>query len=339
MRIGVLGINHKLASLKLRETLSKACQKRFSPEFLTHLSHQFVLLSTCNRTEIYFSSDNLADTHTYLLNILRAEVQEDFDQKLYSFFGYDCFFHLNRVTAGLDSAVIAETEIQGQVKSAYELAAEKNMLSRDLHYLFQKTLKIGKKIRTTFPLKPGLPDLENAIFSLIKKTLSSTNFKILFIGASEINKKIVQFAKTKKNCQLTMCNRTFHKAYHIALKENIKVLEWNDLNQWNDFDVIIARTKSPQFLLHQENYVANENPKVIFDLSVPRNVEPNLAFESNIHVFNIDQINDHLQERQQYIHGFLAKIEDLIYQETSKSFRLFKQKEIFKEQFASCYSA
>src|SRR3954466_9975105 len=107
MRVGVVGINHKLADLKLRETLAKACQRRFSAGNSLHGNHSFVLLSTCNRTEAYFTSYELAETHTYLLNILRQEVFEEFDHKLYSFFGSDCFAHLARVTAGLDSAIIA----------------------------------------------------------------------------------------------------------------------------------------------------------------------------------------------------------------------------------------
>src|SRR4051812_9744096 len=120
MRVGIVGINHKLADLKLRERLAKACQKRFGPFQAVHGDHHFILLSTCNRTEVYFSSDDLAATHSYLLSILRTDVEEEFDHKLYSYFGTDCFSHLTRVTSGLDSAIIAETEIQGQVKTAYE---------------------------------------------------------------------------------------------------------------------------------------------------------------------------------------------------------------------------
>ncbi len=136
MRVGLIGINHKLADLKLRELLAYACQKRFGPVFSTHENHSFVLLSTCNRTEVYFSSEDLTNTHNYLLSILRQEVKYEFEQKLYSFFGYDCFFHLSRVTAGLDSAIVAETEIQGQVKTAYDNAQEFSQLPSDLHFLF-----------------------------------------------------------------------------------------------------------------------------------------------------------------------------------------------------------
>ena len=111
MRVGVVGINHKLADLQLREMLAKACQKQFHPSNLFHGKHAFCLLSTCNRTEVYFSSEDLADTHSYLLNVLRSEVRVPFEHKLYSYFGYDCLSQAVRVTAGLDSAIIGETEI------------------------------------------------------------------------------------------------------------------------------------------------------------------------------------------------------------------------------------
>lgn len=177
MRVGVLGINHKLAGLELRELLAKICYRRLHPGQSTHGEHSFVLLSTCNRTEVYFSSANLAETHSYLLSILRNDVNEDFDQKLYSYFGQDCLLHLCRVTAGLDSAIIAETEIQGQVKSAYELAQEFHVLPFELHYLFQKSLGIAKKVRTVLPTKPGLPDVGQAIFQTGQHLLKGSSQK------------------------------------------------------------------------------------------------------------------------------------------------------------------
>ena len=96
MRVGIVGINHKLADLKLREHLAKTCQRRFGSGCALHGDHSFVLLSTCNRTEVYFSSDDLPATHTYLLNILRNDVSEEFNQKLYSYFGYETVFCICR---------------------------------------------------------------------------------------------------------------------------------------------------------------------------------------------------------------------------------------------------
>lgn len=335
MRVGVLGINHKLADLKLRESLSKICQKKFYPGIWSHIEHQFVLLSTCNRTEIYFNSENLANAHTYLLSILRSETSEDFDQKLYSFFGLDCFHHLNRVTAGLDSAVVAETEIQGQVKGAYEKACELNLLSYDLHYLFQNSLKIGKKVRNLLPLKPGLPDLENALLDIARNHfIDLSAIKILFIGASEINKKIIKFFKQKQLNNLTLCNRTFLKAYELASQFQLSVLDWNLLNDWNHYDLIIVGTKSPDFLLSHHNTFERNFSRLLIDLSVPRNVDPSLA-RYNLPIFNIDQINHSLKRRSEQILEALDEAEELVLSETNKHFKRFGLKERQKELFLS----
>ena len=196
MRVGVVGINHKLADLKLREQLAKACQKWFGALNAVHDNHYFVLLSTCNRTEIYFSSQDLAETHTYLLGILRVEVEEEFDHKLYSYFGTDCFSHLARVTLGLDSAIIAETEIQGQVKLAYENTSEYHSMPKDMHFLFQKSLGIAKKLRSELQLGRGMPNLEHAILQTGKHMFQNPEkASLLFVGASDINQKIFAFLK------------------------------------------------------------------------------------------------------------------------------------------------
>lgn len=309
MHIGVVGINHKLADLKLREQLAKACQKRFHNEHSMHGEHHFVLLSTCNRTEIYFNSEDLPTTHTYLLSILRLEVEEDFDQKLYSYFGKDCFAHLIRVTSGLDSAVIAETEIQGQVKTAYEIAVESRFLPKELHFIFQKSLGTAKKIRTEIQLGRGTPTMEQAIFTTGKHFLNSrANASILFVGASEINCKILSHLLNKKMSNITMCNRTLDTAKSISFNHSINILEWDRLLlEWHEYDWIIFGTKSSNFLLTREHTEHSfKSQKLIMDLCVPRNVDPFIARDPRITLLNIDQINRLLNIRTRSLNKNLA---------------------------------
>jgi glutamyl-tRNA reductase len=329
MRIGVIGINHKLADLKLRELLAKACQRRFGAGQSTHGHHHFVLLSTCNRTEIYFCSDELAETHTYLLSILRHEVGEEFDQKLYSYFGQDCFMHLSRVAAGLDSAIVAETEIQGQVKSAYESVIEYHNLPKELHYLFQKSLKIGKKIRSELPMQRGLPDIEHAILNTglhLFEEPKKTN--ILFVGASEINQKILSFLKTKNLHNITLCNRSSEHAVSLAKTHNLDVMEWNRMTHWHCFDWIILGTKSPEYLITTADTPPHLiSQKLIIDLCVPRNVEPNVGRHPRITLLNIDQINRSLHIRKQRMNHTLTKAEQLVVVATKQHIDLFQQKQ------------
>lgn len=329
MRVGVVGINHKLADLKLREQLAKACQRRFGAINSVHLDHRFVLLSTCNRTEVYFASDDLAVTHSYLLNILRQEVYEEFEQKLYSYFGIDCFSHLSRVTAGLDSAIVAETEIQGQVKSAYEVAMHYSSLPADLHYMFQKSLKIGKDVRSRLQLGRGMPNLEHAILQIGSHFFSQfQHVRILFVGASEINQKILHFFVSKAFENITLCNRSQEAASNLAEKLQIPVLEWENFSQWHEYDCIIFGTKAPEYLLRRELLPEKLNSKkLVIDLCVPRNVEPNVGRNSQITLLNIDQINRTLQIRKTHMTHTLKSAETLIASAAQKQTSLFLEKE------------
>lgn len=314
MRVGVIGINHKLGNLKLRELLAKACQRRFIAGSSLHGDHTFVLLTTCNRTEVYFSSDDLVCTHSYLLQILRYEVEDEFDQKVYSYFGHDCFLHLARVTAGLDSAIVAETEIQGQVKAAYENASRHIALPGELHYLFQKALRIGKQVRTLLPLGRGMPDLEHAIFQagvhLFKKP---QNKRILFVGASDINQKVLAFLRGREMDDITLCNRTFERAKAVSSAQRVSLLHWEKIVEWHQFDWIIFGTKAPDYLIRREDFPETVcSQKLVIDLCVPRNVDPRLGRDKRITLMNIDQINRILRVRKQKMADTLQQAEQVV---------------------------
>lgn len=328
MRIGVLGINSKLADLHLRERLAKACQKHFALQNCLHGPHRIVLLSTCNRTELYFYSDDLAEAHTYILSVLRQEIHDEFDQKLYSFFGMDCFLHLCRVATGLDSAIIGETEIQGQVKNAYEQATEYVALPKELHYLFQKALMIGKKARSLMPMQPDLLGLEHAVYNAGKDHFKNMEeVKILVIGASEINCKVIHFLKMRKLHNIALSNRSPQIAKAISESLHLQWLSWSKIDQWHQFDWIIFGTKSSEYLFTRETLkIPFQGSKLLIDLSVPRNVDPSIADDSRIKLRNIDELNSTLSERRQQMDRFLGRAEELIVNSTRLHSLLFVQK-------------
>lgn len=314
MQVGVIGISHKLADLKLRDQLAKCCQMCFGALNSIQDNHYFILLSTCNRTEIYFYSVDLASTHTYILNILREQVQGEFDHKLYSYFGIDCLSHLSRVTAGLDSAIIAETEIQGQVKAAYELVCDYHELPSALHFLFQKAICTAKKIRSELQLGRGMPNLDHAIFQTGCHFFSKPeNARILFVGASEINQKILTYLKSKKCQEITLCNRSETTARSLSSEYRLEVLEWHRLTEWDQYDWIIFGTKSPDYLItRQRSDHSQFSHKLVMDLCVPRNVDPKLAQEPDITLLNIDQLNRLLKIRKQRMNDSLALAESMV---------------------------
>jgi len=285
MKIGVIGINHLVAGVGLREQLASICRKELS------FSLETVVLTTCNRTEIYFSSDDLAETHSILLGLLCRSVEEKCKQKFYSYFSNDCFCHLAKVTAGLDSAIIGETEIQGQVKAAYETAAGRQALSPQLHYLFQKSLAIGKDVRSKLLFGRGQPKLEEGVLKAGKELAHGS---ILFVGASAINEKIWSLFHKKKAGRLFVCNRSKN-----LLTESFpgEFLSWDKLELWPEYDWVIFATNAPHHLINSAPKKART--KLIVDLSVPRNVDPKVG--DHLKLLNIDQIQGSMQSNNQNI--------------------------------------
>jgi glutamyl-tRNA reductase len=330
MHIGIIGINHKSADLRLREKLAKAAEHLFGPDHAAHSHFSYVLLSTCNRTEIYFHSDDPSETHTYLLNAMRERIEEEFEHRIYSYFGIDCFFHLARVTAGIDSALIGETEIQGQVKRAYEMAHAYRLLASELHFLFQKCLKIGKNVRANNPTTHVLPTIEEAILNVGSRIFGNLcKKKILFVGLSEINHKI--FLRFKRiGCQnIFLCNRSSGKALEIAKKEDVSLLSWEELDRWISFDLAIFGTKCPNFLVDPQDLKKDNSCKLVIDLSVPRNVDPKIGRHPHITLLNVDQLNRAIDRKRKLKALEMARIETgLIASAVEKQIGIFKLKEL-----------
>lgn len=277
IRIGLIGINHKTADLVLREAIARgAGHLNETPVFF---SHPIVLLSTCNRTEVYFSAPDLATAHSELLAYLRCFITEDFEQRLYSYFGTDCFLHLCRVTAGLDSAIFAESEIQRQVKIAYAKATEKQMLTKCLHYSFQKALKTGKLVRSKLASKN--PSLYHTLWNLG----DWKNSKILLIGNSEINRGFASFLMHKDVDGFCLATQN----PDAVRLEGVHVRDRSILQHWQAFDLIVSASKADQYLISGKA----TKPCTIFDLSVPRNVDPEVE---GVTLYNIEQLNGMMEQ-------------------------------------------
>ncbi len=312
MNIGVIGLNQKLSSVSLREAFLKNCQTAFESLKL-HDDHSFTLLATCNRVEIYFSSDDLALAHSYLLSKLNRE----FEQKLYSFFKKDAFRHLLRVVSGLDSMILGETEIQGQVKAAYEAASRSKPLPKSLHFLFQKALKVGKAIRSHFTWKR-----ENTLLECLVEIGGETllNKRTLLIGASQINETI---GKHLKNGDLTLCNRTDHKGEILAKNLNMAHLPWEKFELWEEFDTVIIATKANTPLI---THYKGVKPIQLFDLSVPRNVCPQLKKNPLVSLYQLDELQTLIGKKQNKKRDQIEEIERLIAYEACRYLALFEEK-------------
>lgn len=272
LNVGVLGINFKTADLNFREAIARAAQS-LSGEWALFFSHPTVLLSTCNRTEIYFSSDDLGSTHSDLLAFLRQLVEEPFEHRLYSYFGIDCFAHLCRVAAGLDSAILAETQIQRQVRVAYSQASR---LPACLHYIFQKALKVSKVIRNQRSLERGGLTLYGTLWQMAEWK----NKRILLVGYSEINRGFASFLMHKGIEGFSLCTRN---PSSVDL-EGVHIHDRSILAKWQEYDLIVCASQANHFLITGTGDARHS----IFDLSVPRNVDP--AVGQTATLYNIDQL-------------------------------------------------
>jgi len=321
MNVGVVGINYKVATLALRDAVARAFLKCFS---FSSPIEAFVLLSTCNRSEIYFSGPALASIHSQILALLRQEIAADFEESLYSFFGSDCFCHLASVASGLDSAIFGETEIQGQVRTAYEAASKLRPLSKELHHLFQKSLKIGKDVRTRFLYATPPTGLEHAVFLCARNFFGSRLPEPLLIGTSEINLKIARFLR-RRSITATFCNRTQETGKAAAEALGAAFVPWNDLDMVaRNFAWIIAATKCPHYVIGPESY---DCKPLLMDLSVPRNIAPGTAGT----LYTIDDLQNMLEAKREAFAAIATKarawvaekVEDEIMREREKASCIF----------------
>lgn len=316
MRVGVIGINFKTADLGLREAIARGASNLGDERGLFFL-HPTVLLSTCNRTEIYFSAEDMAEAHSDLLSLLRNQIKEPFEHRLYSYFGIDCFAHLCRVASGLDSAILAETEIQRQVKVAYTRSSSLFSLPGCMHYLFQKSLKVGKSVRSELELERGAPTLYGTLCQIAEEQFGDLKQKrILLVGFSEINRGFASFLLHKGIHRFAFCTRDPSSVRF----ENISLYDRSILSRWQEFDLIVCASKAEEFLIHGTSSWNN----LIFDLSVPRNVDPEVGLSASL--WNIEQVNAIIEQKRKAQTDCLERCHSLVWQQVIRLARIYRLK-------------
>ena len=260
MQIGVLGLNHRTASLALREAFALATER---------LCSHALVLSTCNRSEIYFSDADGAEFQTRLLEELKTVLPVSFEQHLYTFFGRECFLHLAKVCSGLDSAILGECDIKRQVKRAY--LDQSSVATKDMHFVFQKSFQIAKELKDRFDMSAWSYDLPHRV----KDTLFSHGVKnVLFVGYSAINRRVI-----------SVCENTFDFAIATDADISRKVCGKDPDPTWLEYDAIVVARHGQ--VLRKDDPL----PQIVIDLGVPRNVDPSV----DRIVYNIDMLQDGMQ--------------------------------------------
>lgn len=290
MHLGVLGINSSSCPLEIREKATLAFQKRFSLEVCMKTSFPFVLLLTCQRVELYFFSNEVKQITRQVICELEEEIEGLKSSFFYFFFDELVWEHLAKVTTGLESIVIGETEIQGQVKRAYHLYKENNILSGALHALFQKTLALAKNYRSKQVYPKNAPSFESVIIRKIKEEFGSNTFlKVLFIGYSKMNQSLLLSFHRKGYVNLHLATQT-PKEEMVRGIGNLKVFTRTVLQKPLDFDVIISATKDLDGCIKKE--MLEEGKKIIFDLSIPRTIDTGCKSKEGCHLYNLEELSE-----------------------------------------------
>jgi glutamyl-tRNA reductase len=333
MELCVIGINNKSCPLYLREILTRAFEEVFGNKDKKRHSFSYILLSTCNRVEIYFTDYEIASVHVKILSSLRKKILFAFEHVLYSYFGSDVFLHLMRVTCGLDSAILGESDIQRQVKTAYEEASAQRGLSSYLHYLFQKSLKVGKYMRSSYDYSKGSFNFEAVVFSQIKAFLQDIpSRRVLFIGNSEMNRKFLPLFFVKSFKQIALYSR---RGKDLALLKRYPALHMEAqhlLDLWQEYDVIISATKGHAYTLKQEMR-RTDHKMLILDLSIPRSVDPQLAKDPKTTLLNIEDIASLFEEKRSLYKSELMEYEGTLQRCVERYTALYQQKLIKKEHY------
>jgi len=333
--IGVFGVDYKRATINDREKLS--FNDKQVNEYSSLIKAQpelkgVVILFTCNRTEIYFSTtdeENKDFIFIKLVGILQSylEIDHNISGIFYYKTGEKAINHLFRVVSGFESMIFGEAQIASQVKEAYLRAEKLHTVDSILKRLFTKALETGKKVRTETRINHGAFSVS---YAGIEKCYSLypdlTKKNILIIGAGKTGELTLN-TLIKKNCtRITISNRTLEKALYFGHKFGISVLDLEEIEKGlKDCDVVFIATSSQSFLITKKMMesvlpLRNHNPLVIIDYSVPRNVDPEVAGLNGIQLYDIDYLRSvldkHTQRRKKSMKQGLMIIEKSIYEFT-----------------------
>jgi len=297
MGIILTGTDYKTAPIKIREKVSvsgKILQDILKKLLSIENIEGAVVLSTCNRMEVYVSCNGVE--HSSLIDFIMDYFSLSGSSKtyFYTLTGYDLIRHLFRVASGLESQIIGESEILGQVKNAYFLAHAAGCTDKTINKIFTKAIEIGKKVRTETQISRGNISYGSVIFSIAREVLGTIdNANVVLIGTGKMASVIIKYLTNKKTNVTVVSSRHFDIAMKLASSVGGKAIMFDEITQAiNTADLIISSSNAPHLILKRSHFEgrANYNQLLIFDIAVPRNVEPEVKNMKGIYLYDIDSL-------------------------------------------------
>lgn len=311
MKILLIGLSHKTAPVELRERLA------FNPAMLrsalTHFDHthpqahvedvrEGVILSTCNRLEVYALVRDFEVATQAIIDFLGRSCDispELFTEYLYIYHNEQAIHHLLKVSAGLDSMVLGEPQILGQITGAYEAALAQGAAGPVLSALFRAAIHTGKRVRTETSISVNPGSISSVAAALAAQLLGDLSERqVLLIGAGEMGAIAVRSLMKRGVSRIVVANRTYKNAQELAYAWGGKAISFQQLDEaLLETDIVITSTSAPHTILNRELLqpvmtLRSERPLFIIDIAVPRDVDPNVTEIPNVHLRDIDDLQN-----------------------------------------------
>jgi len=328
MKTVVIGLNHKTADVDLREKLAFNGPKledglrqiRELPEI-----RETIIISTCNRVEIYLTVKDVGKAFEAIKDFFVRffEIRkESLDNALYLYDGMQAVRHIFRVSSSLDSMVVGEPQILGQLKDAFEFALERKTTGVLLNRLLKKSISVAKRIRTETKIAENAVSISFAAVELAKKIFDDLPEKtFMLLGAGEMAELAAKHMINSGVTNIVIANRTFETGCNLAQEFNGRAIHFEDfLNELVHADILICSTGAQKYVLlkDQMQKVMKERknrPVFIIDISVPRNIDPEINDMNNVYLYDVDDlrgvVDTNILERQKEA----RKAEDIIEEE------------------------
>jgi len=318
MSIVVIGLSHHTSPVEMRERF--AFPEAGIPEALRRLrsnglADEAVILSTCNRVEIYAA---LASAHRSALEAMRqflldsGDYRGPLDDEVYVLGEPQSVEHLFKVACGLDSMVLGETEILGQLKSAYNLALQHKHTAGRLNKAFQRAFNVAKQVRTETRIQRGSVSVGSVAVELAEKIFSALRDRqVMVIGAGDTSEKTARALLSRGARSIIVSNRSHDRAETLARELGGRAVEFGQwTGEFAKIDIVISSTAAPHYILDRVKLeplmkLRKNRPLLLIDIAVPRDIEPEVNFLENVYLYNIDDLqaiaDNYLKQRREEI--------------------------------------
>ncbi len=335
MKFLLAGLNHKTAPVEVRERL--AFEEKSLPEALDRLKHrpglvEGMILSTCNRVEVAVTAEDGADSDTAVEGFLADSRQVErswVSPYLYKLGGSDAIRHLFRVASSLDSMVVGEPQILGQLKTAYALAKEHGAISGYLDLVLTRAFNVAKRVRTETDIGESAVSVSYAAVELAREIFGSLQGKrVLVVGAGKMAESAMRHLKRAGVSEILITNRTRSRAEELAAEAGGRVIEYDRfLESVPEVDIVIASSGSPTYILTSEQVrmaVARRRnrPMFLIDIAVPRNIQPEVNQVDNVFLYDIDDLGKVVDSNLKGSLEVAQQAEEIIHEEVERMIRL-----------------